>query len=123
MIKHLAFEIKEEDIHDFYMDVLGGHITRQFTLEKTDAEEIFSINKRVQVYGLNTDDLEFELFVADTDCGNSFRHLCLQVDDAEKMYRNAVKNEFRTHVRKSNDRISYFLKDRNNNTFEIKQKP
>ncbi len=126
MLKHVALEVKENDIQSFYVNILGGTISEQFTLSKEEANEIFKIPKDLEIYKLKlvnlhtkNQDLELELFVHETIEHDCLQHVCLQVENASNVFQKANKEHFWTHLRKSNKKETYFIKDHNDNMFEI----
>ncbi len=122
MLKHIAFEIHETDLQDFYTAILGGKLSYQFHLEEEDVFSIFNIHQSVDVYYMTLGQLEFELFIHSGGACNTFSHTCLIMENARDIYELAKKNNFWTHLRKSGNNEAYFLKDKNGNLFEIKNK-
>ncbi len=122
MLKHIAFEINETDIQDFYIGILGGKLSHQFHLEEEDVFRIFNIHQSVDVYYMMLGQLEFELFIYSGGGCNTFSHTCLIVENAGDIYELAKERNFWTHLRKSGNNSTYFLKDKNGNLFEIKNK-
>ncbi len=122
MLKHIALEITESDIQDFYVAILGARIKNQFLLNEEDAEQIFNIRKSADVYYLSLDQVEFELFIHTNLPGDTFNHTCLTIANARKVFELANARGFWTHLRKSGDNETYFIKDKNGNLFELKNK-
>jgi hypothetical protein len=122
MLKHIALEIHETDLQDFYTAILGGKLSYQFHLEEKDVFRIFNIHQSVDVYYMMLGQLEFELFIHPGGDCRTFNHTCLVTEKARDIYELAKKNNFWTHLRKSNSNETYFLKDKNGNLFEIKNK-
>lgn len=127
MLKHVALEVKESDIQDFYINILGGTISEQFTLAKEVANNIFQIPKELEIYKLKLvniqtkgKNLELELFVHDCIEQDCLQHICLQVDDPSNVFQKANEKHYWTYLRKSNEKETYFIKDHNDNMFELK---
>ena len=122
MIRHVALEVKESDIEDFYIGILGGKIIQQFTLNKNVSEELFQISKQIEVYKLCVNDLQFELFVHDSIEQDSLQHLCLELKDAREVYTKAKEIGYWNRLRNSDKDSTYFIRDKNKNMFELKTK-
>ncbi|MBN1596814.1 MAG: hypothetical protein JW894_00825 [Bacteroidales bacterium] len=122
MLRHIALEIKESDLRDFYIEILGGKITREFTLNESDAKKIFNISGPLNVYELAIGNLKFELFIHDSLEQDSLQHICVQMDNPSEVFSKAIEMKYKTHLRKNNERETYFIKDNNGNLFEIKKK-
>lgn len=120
MLKHIALEISEKDIRDFYIDILGGEIVNQFVLNKEVTKEIFNIHQAVRVYCLSLKNIEFELFVHEYLNRNTLRHTCIEIEDASNIFNLAYKKNYWAHMRKSGKKNTYFIKDKNGNLFELK---
>ncbi len=52
------------DIKNFYVDILGLEIKNKFTLSKTISNQIFNIEKNVEVVIAGKEDFTVELFIA-----------------------------------------------------------
>lgn len=120
MLKHIALDIIKADLYDFYQDILGGTFTRQFKLNAMDSQNIFNIDKSVEIHYVMVNQVEFELFVHEKTSITSFNHVCLQQPNATAIYEKANKKKYYTYVRKSKMGETYFIRDRNQNLFEIK---
>lgn len=120
MLKHIALEIREKDIRDFYVDILGGEIVNQFVLGKEVAKEIFNIHEAVNVYCFSLNNIEFELFVHEYINRNTLCHTCIEMEDASNVFNLAHKKNYWVHLRKSGSKNTYFIKDKNGNLFELK---
>ena len=122
MVRHIALDIVENDLNEFYVEILGGEIAGQFELAKEDAIRIFDIQKSVDVYYVKYEDFELELFVYTNSVGATFNHLCIEMSDCGGIYKDAKQQNFWTFVRTNNDKETYFIKDKNGNMFELKGK-
>jgi hypothetical protein len=120
MIKHIGLQVSEKDIEFFYITLFNGEISGSFVLERDLAMAIFNINKSVKVFHLKCEDIEFELFVNDNTSVETFHHVCLLRENAEEIYKKAVSGGYRTYVHRRGDSKTYFIKDKMNNTFELK---
>ncbi len=122
MLKHIALQVDENDIQDFYIQILCGNITHQFNLNAKLAGQLFNISQEINVQYLILDQIQFELFVYSTEMANSFNHICLELENAKEIFEQAIVKNYWTFLRKTNNTETYFIKDTNNNMFEIKNK-
>lgn len=122
MLQHIAVEIKEKDLYDFYVGVLGGTIENKTTLKEKDASDIFQINREVPVFFLKIKDLTMELFVNESIEHKSYQHLCISHENALQILQKAKENKYWTFIRKKEKGCTCFIRDNNSNMFEIKNK-
>lgn len=127
MLRHIALEVKESDIQDFYVNILGGTISDQFKLGKEEANKIFQVPKELEIYKLKLvnlqsegRNLELELFVHDCIEQDCLQHICLQVENASNVFQRASEKHYWAYLRKANNKETYFIKDHNENMFELK---
>jgi glycyl-tRNA synthetase alpha subunit len=122
MLRHIALDVHESDIQDFYIELLGGKITRQFTLDEAESESLFQVSGQIEVYKLNLNDLELELFVHESIIRDCIQHLCLEMINAQSIYSKAKESGYCNRIRNSGKNETYFLRDQNRNMFELKNK-
>ena len=119
MKNQVVLKTKESDIQEFYVGVLGGKITRHFTLSAEEAIKSFDIPQSMEVYELKLQNTLFELCPCEVFEQDSLQHMCLHLDNAPKAYLKALAHHYWTGLRKKEDRETYFIKDKNNNLFEL----
>lgn len=122
MLKHIALEVLKSDIQNFYIEILNGNVSHKFTLNKGESEELFDISKQFEVQKLDINNLQFELFIHESIEQDSLCHLCLEVNKAKEIYDKANESGYWNRVRNSNGNKTYFIRDKNRNMFELKQK-
>ena len=120
MIKHIVLETTEKDIQNFYVDILGGTISKTFSQNDEDAKEIFQLFKPTEVRDLDLPSLKIRLFIHDSIVKDSLQHVCLELDNALDVFQKATKKHYWTYTKKSDDRETYFIRDNNRNLFEIR---
>lgn len=120
MLEHIALEVVKADITGFYQDIFGGKVNGKFELNAEDSRNIFSIDRSVEITYVTLNQVEFELFVNEKASNTSFNHICLLQPTAKVIYERANKKSYNTYLRKSKKGETYFIKDRNQNLFEIK---
>jgi hypothetical protein len=118
---HIALHVNEKDVNSFYLDVLHGKVERTFELSKEVSSEIFNIDKNVKVVQVSCHGVDFELFINDDPLLPTFAHVCLLSRQAKKIMERANLKGYHTYVR-NNSSGTYFIRDANNNLFEIKTK-
>jgi catechol 2,3-dioxygenase-like lactoylglutathione lyase family enzyme len=122
-LNHIALTVtNHQEITDFYQDILGFQTMRVFELEEQLSEKIFGISTDVAVAVLTRDELSIEVFVSNTPVIQGFGHICLNVDKRGEIIRKAKAMSYKVI---SIDRGSYdliFIKDKNGNLIELKEK-
>ncbi len=121
-LKHIGLQVLRDDVEDFYLGVLGGDLEGSFTISSDDAKLIFNIGKEMDVFFVNCGGLVFELFVNKKPLSESCTHTCFMVDNANEYAERAEKKRYPLYVRTKYEKETYFIKDKNNNLFEIKYK-
>lgn len=122
MLIHIALDITENDLQDFYINILGGTIVRQFVLNDSISSSVFQLPKSVDVTILDIKNVQFELFTNSTtnECLPDYKHLCFDMKNGQEIRDKAIAANYMVHERQGATGITYFIKDRNNNMFEIK---
>ena len=120
MIQHIALETTENDIQDFYVDILGGTISKTFSQNDEDSREIFQLFKPTKVHELDLPSLKIKLFIHDSIVKDSLQHVCLELANASDVFQKATKKHYWTYAKKSDDKETYFIRDNNRNLFEIR---
>ena len=114
-LSHVGLQITDNDLQNFYIECLGGTIVEKKELKRERAFDIFYISKNTNVYYVLLNNLLLELFVHQCDMQNTFTHLCIKCENYE-----AIKNQCKKyHYSMIEDNNKFFIKDNNNNTFEI----
>jgi len=118
---HTGLHILEEDLQNFYRDVLNCKTIRSFTVTTKDAFSIFGKKQEVTVYLVSCGGIELELFIGEKTVARTFGHICFQSTQADEIFEKSNTKGFNTFVRKKKSSATYFIRDRNNNLFEIKK--
>jgi hypothetical protein len=117
---HVGMHILEKDLEPFYKNVLGCRIESKFQLEPEDSFCIFGIKQSVGVYYATSNGIELELFVGSKIDTPTFRHICYQSFEVEKIMNKAKELGYYTFIREKNSHKTFFIRDSNFNLFEIK---
>ncbi len=121
-LRHIALEIYQNDLKDFYQDILQAEIVEERILKEDTARVLFGINMSIKVYVVRSNSVELELFVYHDSHNQQFSHICLETEHATEIFQKAATEEY--FVKKwGNPKFpTYFIKDRNGNMFELRNK-
>jgi hypothetical protein len=117
---HIGLHVLEQDVKNFYSEILSCETKRIFVLQAADVNSFFGLNKEVTVQLVSCSGIDFELFIDGKIDSSTFGHVCFQSADAEKIFEKAKEGGYKTFVRKRNSNETYFISDSNHNLFEIK---
>lgn len=120
-VKHYALAVKKPDIKKFYEDILGFERSREFSVSGNDAAKIFGLLGSVEVKMMQHDGIDFEMFVTRCTQFVTYAHICLETKRAADIYNNAIEAGYPVFERKNNGSITYFIRDRSQNLFELKE--
>jgi Glyoxalase/Bleomycin resistance protein/Dioxygenase superfamily. len=86
MIHHAGLTITDPtDIINFYQDILGLKIKKEFTLKKELNQQLFGFYEDVPVTMLSNGKADIEIFVTDLPARNNYSHLCIEVEDRNEI--------------------------------------
>jgi len=120
MLKHVALQVTESDIKNFYSEVLKGSISKKPTLNEEVSEDLIQVSKQIDVYNLELNNLKLRLLVHDSIEQDSLQHLCFEMQNAQEVYKRANEAGYWCRTRKSGDNDVYYIRDKNRNMFELK---
>jgi catechol 2,3-dioxygenase-like lactoylglutathione lyase family enzyme len=121
VFRHVALAVNDlSEIQNFYINILGLKIIKRFTLSEEISSRIFNIKKETEVTVVGKDDLSMEIFLSNKTGCMDYQHVCLKVDNREKMLQKARKNNYHCIVIKRDISDIVFVKDGSGNLFEIK---
>ena len=123
-LHHIGLNIQSEnEIEDFYQNILGFHFEYQFDLPEELVNNIFGLHKQITVFLYKREDILLELFVHTINADRGFSHICLEVKDRESIAAKCEKNGYQVIRIKRNDKADIlFVKDKIENIFELKIK-
>lgn len=121
--EHIALTVSnEEEIVNFYEQILGMQVAKNFTIEKTLAYNIFAIAEDTPVYLMQNQDFVLEIFITKEQRINSFRHICICYQNRELLIENAGKHGYE-YIRIEREKFDLlFIKDKDGNIFELKER-
>ncbi len=121
-IHHIALSITDSaEIENFYQQILSFTLKHQFSLFPSVALEVFNTEKTVDVYVMEKQDVQLEIFINPEKERKLFSHICLMDREAELIYRNATQQNYRSSIRENQGHSTYFIRDRSDNMFELKR--
>lgn len=124
MFKHIGITITDPtEIEDFYKELLGLELEREFTLSKDLNQKIFGFYESVPIYLMKNGDINIEIFVTHLPSRKNYTHLCIELENREKFVEKAKQKNYRTVVLERPERPDLiFIRDKFGNLFEIKEK-
>lgn len=118
----MAFSVNDsEEIENFYEDILGFSLKRKFLMDAGISAKFFGVNKEIDVYFMEKDDVGFEIFLHPEKGKKVFPHLCLEYPNCSAIYSGAQKQSYKTEIKINLGRNdTYFVWDKSGNMFELK---
>jgi catechol 2,3-dioxygenase-like lactoylglutathione lyase family enzyme len=122
-INHVGLNIKdEEEIIDFYQNILGFHSKYQFDISNELGVTIFGENKEVKVFLIEKEDLLLELFVHPLNFNRGFSHICIEIKDRENIVSKCENKGYNViRIKRNNRPDMLFINDELGNVFELKE--
>nr|WP_319231038.1 VOC family protein [Draconibacterium orientale] len=122
MLLHVAITIHSlKEIEDFYKEILRFTVQRKFSLNRETSQKIFSTEEVVEVYLMEHQSVQFEIFISRQKEKKLFSHVCLAYRQALIIYEKAISLGYRTLVKSNKENNTYFVWDKSGNMFEIKE--
>ncbi len=124
-IDHIAVSSNtEEDSDNFFAKLLDMKKERDFIVSNDLMEQFFGVKKDQRIVRYGNDEVSVEVFITDDNSKilDKFTHLCLIIEDREKLIEKAKQLNFKVIKvpRKNSDGFYLFLKDHFGNLYEIK---
>ncbi|MEA3460467.1 MAG: VOC family protein [Bacteroidota bacterium] len=121
-LEHVALSIKDRDeIERFYQDILGMTMIRSFQMDKSLAFDIFRLTESPEVFLLQKDELQLEIFLSPQKHPHGFDHICISTAQRDALVEKAKQNSYRVFRLKREHSDLVFISDMSGNTFEVKQ--
>jgi len=120
--QHLGISITEKsDIGEFYQEILGLQIQREFTLKSVLVRQIFRLEREIKVIAGTIGTLNIELFLVENNPGFTCEHICFVTENRPALMKNCRAKDYPMTIieRKPSDIV--FVRDRSGNLFEIKE--
>ncbi len=123
MLNHVGLTINDaSEIKDFYQDIFGMEIVKQFTINEDLSKQIFEIDRETDVYLMQKDDLIFELFINENPDFRSNYHICINVHSRSNLIKRAKNYNYTCMIIPRENFDLVFIKDKSGNIFEVKKK-
>ena len=124
-IDHVAVSSNtEEDSDRFFIELLTMKKERAFVVSDDLMEQFFGVRKEQKIVRYGNDEVSVEAFITNDNSKviDRFTHICLIIEDREKLIEKAKKLNFEVIKvpRKNSDGFYLFLKDHFGNLYEIK---
>ncbi len=122
-LNHVALNIQsEEELIDFYQNILGFYFEYQFNMPTELADTIFEVKKQVNVFLYKREDIHLELFVHSENTTLSFAHICMEVTDRESIAAKCEQSSYPViRIKRIDKHDILFVKDKVGNIFELKE--
>ncbi len=120
MIKHVGLTIKDpSEIKNFYQNILGLTIEKEFTLTKQLNQQLFGFYEEVPVTRLTNGADIFEIFITKLPSRNNYSHLCIEVDDRKAFIQKVKMMNYPLTIVEKEPHSLVFIQDKFGNNFEI----
>jgi catechol 2,3-dioxygenase-like lactoylglutathione lyase family enzyme len=110
MIQHIALTVNNfNEINNFFEEVLHLKLHHIFSINEETTQQIFHVNEKVDVYVLEHQDVQFELFVSNENETQVFSHVCLVYQNAKNIYQKASDAGYRSVIRHGKVNDTYYF--------------
>lgn len=121
-LAHIALSVSDyKEIEKFYTNVLGMKQIKTLVLRKDLAVNIFEINEEITVFLLQKDRVVFEIFITTEYRKQAFDHVCISIKNREEFINKVLLNGYKVIRIKRELFDLIFIKDKDGNSFEIKE--
>lgn len=120
MIAHVGLAISDpSEIKNFYQDILGFTLEKEFTLSKELNQQLFGFYEEVPISRLAKGDVVFEIFVTSLPSRNCYFHLCIEMDDRDALIEKVKMKNYPYAIAERDSHPLVFIQDKFGNNFEI----
>ncbi|MFW9937883.1 MAG: VOC family protein [Candidatus Thorarchaeota archaeon] len=124
-IEHIAIACKNKAESDrFFINLLGLSEKRKFTVPADLMKSFFGVKEEKIVVRYGNDFFDVEVFLTEDDSRalDIFTHLCLIIEDRDKIVNDGMKMGYEVAKvpRKDSENYYLFIKDSFGNLYEIK---
>jgi len=122
MFHHIGITIKDKaEVENFYKNILGFELIKIFTISAFLSENIFNIEKDIEVALVDNKDFTIELFISKIDNKQNYEHICIMVENREQIIKKAQENRYPCIMIEREPFDIVFIRDKTGNLFEIKE--
>ena len=123
MLQHIGLNILDKsEIENFYKEILGFQIVREFQINIELSQKIFGVGKDASAFLVQKDNLKLELFLNDVSKQPHFGHICLEVPQRDDICHLAQQKGYLVIRKQRQHSDLVFLQDGYGNLFELKEK-
>jgi len=123
MIQHVGLTINDStEIRDFYAEIMQFSVQKSFSMNEEVNRLIFGLNGKVDVYLMEKEGLQLELFISKNQEKKHYTHTCLACANAALMFEKADEKGYKSLAKENREgKHTYFIWDKSGNMFEIKE--
>lgn len=121
-MKQIVLKTSQKDVQEFYVETLGGKIIKNYVLQEKDAVKKYFIPMQLEVYEIKLQTIKLELIICEEAEEESLQHVYFELENSPEIFSKAAENSFKTYLRRRNNTNYYYIKDRNSNLIEFKNK-
>ncbi|NQT65146.1 MAG: VOC family protein [FCB group bacterium] len=122
MLNHIGITVKDiSEVKNFYQDILGMEILKQFTINSELSNQIFQINEETEVFLMQKDNLILELFIHENTVPKQYNHICVDVHSRNDLIEKTKKYNYTCKIIPRKNFNLVFIKDKLGNNFEVKE--
>ena len=124
LLRHAALTCNSEENADkFYRDLLGLEKSEPKTLPAALSRAIFNLDAELQIINYLDENVHFEIFITGriNKSSTQIAHSCLEVDDLPVFIEKCRAMDVEISEIPKGDSILTFIKDYDENLFEIKE--
>jgi catechol 2,3-dioxygenase-like lactoylglutathione lyase family enzyme len=122
MIKHIGITIDDSsEIQNFYQNILGMNIVKQFTINSELSDKIFGLKRSTDVYLINKEETYFEIFIHEHKKYKNYNHICLSIENQVEIVKKAKAEFYNCTIIERENYDLVFVSDRSANMFELKE--
>ncbi len=119
---HIALQYRDKcDAETFFCKILGLNKEKEFTLPASLADSVFSIDRDVDIIVYSNEDVRFEIFFTEENANVRYEHICIAVEDRQKLIDLCRKHGIEVIKIKREERDLLFIRDFNGYLYEIKE--
>ncbi len=122
-LNHVALNIyNEEELIDFYQNILGFHFEYQFNMPFELADTIFEAKEQPKAFLYKNENILLELFVYTVDVSRNFTHICFESNNRDSIADKCEQSGYPViRIKRSDKKDLLFIKDKTGNIFELKE--
>jgi catechol 2,3-dioxygenase-like lactoylglutathione lyase family enzyme len=123
-LNHVALVCSSEEKSDrFYKDVLDLEKLQSKVVSSDLSKKIFNLDNEYQVINYGDENIRFEIFISERSdfVEKRLSHVCLNIKNMSLFLKRCAENQVDIIKIPKGDNILVFIKDYDDNLFEIKE--